>query len=71
MLDRHRYVVVASPEPDGHAIRLDVPELGETSTVALDLIEGEVLVRQAIALATGTADTGSFDVDVVEADPGR
>ena len=67
---RRSYLVVARPEPDGHAIRLEVPELADTSTVALDLTEGEVLVRQAIAIATNTDDTNSFDLDVVEDGPG-
>jgi hypothetical protein len=67
---RSTYLVVAAPEPDGHAVRLQVPELADTSTVALDLLEGEVLIRQAIALAIDTEDTASFDVDIVEATPG-
>ena len=70
MSDRPNYRVVVTPEPDGHALRLDVPELAEISTVALDLLEGEVLVRQAIAIATATDDTSSFDVDLVESTPG-
>jgi hypothetical protein len=58
------------PEPDGHALRLDAPEPGDTSAVALDLLEGEVPIRQAIAIAIDEADTGSFDVEIVQATPG-
>ena len=70
MSERHSYLVVATPEENGQTIRLDVPELVGTGTVALDLIEGEVLVRQAIAIATDADDPNSFDVDLVEAIPG-
>lgn len=70
MSGRRSYLVVATPEPDGRSIRLQVPELADTSTVALDLLEGEVLVRQAIAIATDTDDTNGFDVEMVEATPG-
>jgi len=62
---------LATPEDDGQTIRLEVPELADTSTVALDLVEGEVLVRQAIALATESDDPNSFDVDLIEATPGH
>jgi hypothetical protein len=71
MSERHCYRVVATPEDGGHTIRLVVPELADTSTVALDLVEGEVLVRQAIAMATDADDPNSFDVDLVEATPGH
>jgi hypothetical protein len=71
MSKRHSCRVVARPENDGQTIRLEVPELADTSTVALDLVEGEVLVRQAIALATESDDPNSFDVDLIEATPGH
>ena len=64
------YLVVAAPEPDGRAVRLEVPELADTWTVALDLLEGEVLIRQAIALAIDAEDTTSFDVEIVESAAG-
>ena len=67
---RRSYRVVACPEPDGRSIRFEVPELADTSTVALDVLEGEVLVRQAIAIATNSDDTASFDVEMVDAAPG-
>ena len=70
MNGRQTYRVVATPEPDGRSIRFDVPELTDTSTVALDAVEGEVLVRQAIAIAIDTEDTQSFDVEIVDAHPG-
>jgi len=71
MRKRHSYRVLATPEDDGQTIRLEVPELADTSTVALDLVEAEVLVRQAIALATESDDPNSFDVDLIEATPGQ
>ena len=67
---RRTYRVVATPDPDGRSIRFDVAELADTSTVALDVVEGEVLVRQAIAIAIDTDDTHSFDVEIVDAEPG-
>jgi len=67
---RHTYLVVARPADDGHAVELAVPELGDTHTAALDLLEGEVLIRRAIALAIDTTDIGSFDVDIREAQAG-
>ena len=70
MADRHTYLVLAQPSWDGHALDLSVPELGETHTTALDLLEGEVLIRQAIALAIDTNDTASFEVDIRESEPG-
>jgi hypothetical protein len=70
MLDRPTYTVLVTPANDGHAFELTVPSLGNTETVALDLLEGEVLIRQAIALALDTDDTDSFDVDLQEPQPG-
>jgi hypothetical protein len=69
MDERRTYLVVARPADDGHAVELVVPELGDTHTAALDLVEGEVFIRQTIALAIDTTDTESFDVEIREADP--
>ena len=63
------YTVVATPEPDGQTIHFEVPDLADTSTVALDLLEGEVLIRQAIAIQLGT-DIAAFDLEFIEATPG-
>lgn len=67
---RRTFLVLAAPTGDGDAIALSVPELGDTSTVALDETEGEVLVRQAISLALGDADPQSFDIEVRADQPG-
>ena len=43
-----------------------MPQLADVGTVAFDLVEGEVLVRQAIAIETDVDDTASFDIELVD-----
>ena len=70
MTTHRTYIVLATPTEDGEAIALSVPELANTSTVALDTTEGEVLVREAIALAIDEPDRHSFEVEIRAAEPG-
>jgi len=44
---------------------LSVAELPHVAASALDLLEGEVLVREAIAVELGLDDKHSFDIELV------
>ena len=65
-MPRTSYLVIVETEPDGKVLHLRVPQLGDVSTTALDLLEGEVLIRQAISIATNLTDSAAFDIDMVE-----
>ena len=43
-----------------------MPQLADVGTVAFDLVEDEVLVRQAIAIETDADDIASFDIELVD-----
>lgn len=65
-MPRTSYLVIVETEPDGEVLHLRVPQLGDVSTTALDLLEGEVLIRQAISIAINDTDSAAFDIDMVE-----